>query len=389
MITPDDIRKKAMARYIPFLRNLAEGLPFSKLVISGDKSYSRSSWADFHNEIQAIVSQSREKKKYGYSLEFHQVRTKHLGLQDLPKLISFDSQSDFLLFLGKEKEVENFEKDVRLVTASFPELAPWLVKNPGKVIEYHGKWDSILKVCHYFKQNPRPGLYIRELPVAVHTKFVEQHQPILRELLDMIIPYHVTSGENQFEKRFNLKYKEPQVRFKILDRSISLRFFSGIDDLAIPLSSFESLKLPLKKVLIVENKTNLFTTLTLPFMEDTMAVFGEGNAVLKLGNTSWLSEMDILYWGDIDVHGFEILSRLRGFFPHTRSVLMDKDTFDRFFENDNGAVSGNSSKLNLSDEERNLYDLLEANNWRLEQEKIPQCYVIDYFQKSGIDVTEK
>jgi hypothetical protein len=40
--------------------------------------------------------------------------------------------------------------------------------------------------------------------------------------------------------------------------------------------------------------------------------------------------------------------------------------------------------LNLSYDERNLYDLLKANNWRLEQEKIPQCYVIDFFQNTGI-----
>jgi hypothetical protein len=384
MITPDDIRKKAMARYIPFLRNLAEGIPFSKLVITGDKSYSRSSWIDFQSEIQAIISQSKEKKKYGYTLEFQQVKTKYLGLQDLPKLISFDSQSDFLLFLGKEQEVENFEKDVSLVTTAFPELAGWINRNPGKIIGYHGKWDSILKICQYFRQNPRPGLYIRELPVPVHTKFVEQHQAILRELLDTIITDYINPGENQFERRFNLKYREPQIRFKILDKSISLQFFSGIDDLAIPLSSFEALNLPLKKVLVVENKTNLFTTLTLPFMQDTMAVFGEGNAVLNLGHTPWLSEMEILYWGDIDVHGFEILSRLRAFFPHTRSVLMDKATFDRFFEHDSGAVSGNPSHLNLSYDERNLYDLLKANNWRLEQEKIPQCYVIDFFQNTGI-----
>jgi hypothetical protein len=380
MITPDEIKKKANSKYTGFLRELVEGIPFSKLVIAGDKSYSRSSWPDFQKEIQSIISHSKEKKGFGYTLEFQQVKTKHLELQDLPRRIYFETERDYLRFLGKEKEVELFRADVNTITASIPGLRGWIAKSPGKVVDNHGKWDSLLKVCHYFRQNPKPDLYIRELPITVHTKFIEQHQGILRELLDMIIPGYVNSGEKQFEKRFNLKYQEPQVRFKVLDKSLGEQFFSGIADLAIPVSLFESLKLPLKRVLIAENKTTLYTTLTLPQMRDAIAVFGQGNAVMNLRNTSWLTEMEILYWGDLDVHGFEILSSLRDYFPHTRSILMDKSTFDRFFENDQGAVSGSQQQLNLTDDERALYELLKTNNWRLEQEKIPQDYVRRTFE---------
>ena len=380
MITPDEIKNKANSKYTGFLRELVEGIPFSKLVIAGDKSYSRSSWPDFQKEIQSIISHSKEKKGFGYTLEFQQVKTKHLELQDLPRRIYFETERDYLRFLGKEKEVELFRADVNTITASIPGLRGWIAKSPGKVVDNHGKWDSLLKVCHYFRQNPKPDLYIRELPITVHTKFIEQHQGILRELLDMIIPGYVNSGEKQFEKRFNLKYQEPQVRFKVLDKSLGEQFFSGIADLAIPVSLFESLKLPLKRVLIAENKTTLYITLTLPQMRDAIAVFGQGNAVMNLRNTSWLTEMEILYWGDLDVHGFEILSSLRDYFPHTRSILMDKSTFDRFFENDQGAVSGSQQQLNLTDDERALYELLKTNNWRLEQEKIPQDYVRRTFE---------
>lgn len=380
MITPDEIKKKANSKYTVFLRELVQGIPFSRLVIAGDKSYSRSSWPDFQQEIQSIISHSKEKKGFGYTLDFQQVKTKYLGLQDLPRLISFETESDFLRFLGKEKEVERFKTDVNTITASIPLLGEWIAKNPGKVVDNHGKWDSLLKVCHYFTQNPKPDLYIRELPVTVHTKFIEQHQGILKELLDVVMAEHANSGENQFEKRFNLKYREPQVRFKVLDKSLARQFFSGIDDLAIPVSLFEALKLPLKRVLVAENKTTLYTTLTLPQMCDTIAVFGQGNAVLNLRNTSWLNDMEVLYWGDMDVHGFEILSRFRDYFPHTRSIMMDKSTFDRFFENDEGALSGSQTQLNLTDDERSLYELLKTNNWRLEQEKIPQYYVSRYFE---------
>jgi hypothetical protein len=36
--------------------------------------------------------------------------------------------------------------------------------------------------------------------------------------------------------------------------------------------------------------------------------------------------IDLWYWGDIDTHGFAILSRVRSHFPHTRSLLMDRHT---------------------------------------------------------------
>jgi hypothetical protein len=58
---------------------------------------------------------------------------------------------------------------------------------------------------------------------------------------------------------------------------------------------------------------------------------------------------------------------------------MDKQTFDKFFEDDNGTPTNNSTKLNLTDEEQLLYDILKTNNWRLEQEKIPLDYVNTYF----------
>ena len=177
-----------------------------------------------------------------------------------------------------------------------------------------------------------------------------------------------------------MKYAEPQIRFKILDKEISQKFFSGLDDIAIPINQFETLNLPIKKVLIVENKTTLYTTLTLPKMDKTIAIFGSGYSVHNLKNVRWFGNLELLYWGDIDVQGFEILSQFKGYFPQTKSVLMDKQTFDSFFEGDKGTATNISAKLNLTDEEQQLYETLKTNNWRLEQEKIPIEYVNESFK---------
>ncbi len=375
MITPSEIQEKAKRKYLDYLRLLIESKPFEKIFIRGDKSYSKSSLADFEVEIKSIQSKSKESKGYGYSLDFQTVKTKYLGEQGLPTSIYFESAADFLKFIEKEKEAQLFKRNSDKILEAFPELYNWVLKFPNKVVDYNGEWDNIIKVCHYFKKNPQPNLFIRELPIAVHTKFIEWNQAILKELLDILINEYVSLNENQFEKRFNLKYSEPQIRFRVLDSKISQEYFSGFEDLAIPVSHFNVLNTSIKRVLVVENKTTLYTTLSLPNMNDTIAIFGSGFGVNNLKDVKWLSDVELLYWGDIDVQGFEILSQFRGYFPYVKSILMDKDTFNKFFENDPGTPTKVMASLNLSEEESLIYNQLKSNNWRLEQEKISLDWV--------------
>jgi hypothetical protein len=379
MISPNEIKIKAERKYFSFLQSVVQAIPFSRIIIPGNKTYNKTTISDFQKEILALVNQSKEKKGFGYTLDYQTIKTKTIGTQQLPTSIYFDTEKDFLKFLGKDKEVEIFINDWQIIHAHFPELKDWITKNPSKIIQHQGKWESILKVCNYFKNCPKPNLYIRELPASVHTKFIESNQSIIAELLDIIIQDHIKLNEKEFEKRFNLKFREPLVRFKVLDKKISQTYFSNLDDITIPVSQFENLNLPLKKVLIVENKTTLYTTLTLPKMDGTIAIFGQGNAVTNIQNAKWLNDINVLYWGDIDVHGFEMLSRIRKHFNHTQSILMDKTTFDKYFENDSGKPTTDTTVLNLTDNEKELYNLLKTNNWRLEQEKIPFDNVNQYF----------
>jgi hypothetical protein len=249
------------------------------------------------------------------------------------------------------------------------------------VIQNEKKWDDILKVCLYFKNNPVPSLYVRELPVKVHTKFIEDNKGVIKELLDIVISDYTQKDKKQFEKRFNLKYAEPQIRFKILDKEISQRFFSGLDDIAIPISQFENLQLPIEKIIVFENKTNFYTALTLPKMRKTIALFGSGFSVSNLKNVKWFKSKKLFYWGDLDAQGFEILSQFRGYFPSVKSIFMDEKTFEKFFEKDYGTISKVTTQLNLTEKEQEVYDILKENNWRLEQEKIPLDYVNSYFEK--------
>ncbi|WP_111706560.1 Wadjet anti-phage system protein JetD domain-containing protein [Lutibacter citreus] len=388
MISAKEIKIKAERKYKNFLQSIVEKIEIFPLVILGDKKPGKS-LSNFKDEITNLIASSKEKKGFGYTITYEVRKTKLLGTQSFPSSIYFETKNDFIKFLKKEKEVDLFILLSKQTIEEFPESKPWIEKYPLKLVANISVWNNILKVCRFFKINPKPNLYIRELPIKVHTKFIENNKGIIKELLDIIIANSVNLFENDFEKRFSLKYSESLVRFKILDELISSEYFSGISDISIPVSQFSTLKIPVKRVIIVENKINLYTTLTLPNQENTIAIFGKGFQVSNIKNIEWLNEVEILYWGDLDAQGFEILSQVRGYFPKTQSILMDENTFDKFFENDLGTISKVSIELNLTEPELVIYNKLKENNWRLEQEKIPLDYVNLEFNKKEANFIQK
>lgn len=372
MITPSEIKKKAENKYSLFLRSIAERKPFSPVVIVGNKKPSDDT-VTFEKELTELISRSKEKIGYGYSIEYQKVRTKKHGEQDIPVSISFPTERDFLKFIGREQDTINYKRDIENILSVFPTLTEWICKYPNKVLDNHEVWEDLLKVCKYFKENPKPQLYIRELPIHVHTKFIERNKGIIKELLDIIIAGHLNADESRFEIRYNLKYDEPLVRFRIIDKKIGQQLFPDLEDLSIPIGQFRQLNLPISKVYIVENKMNM---LTFPCIENSIVIWGHGFGVDILKDVEWLKSKRICYWGDLDAHGFQILSEFRNHFSQVESFLMDRETFDKFFEGDKGTETNVESRLYLTPEEESMFLYLKENNYRLEQEKIPFEYAL-------------
>ncbi|HJG81024.1 MAG TPA: DUF2220 family protein, partial [Brevibacterium senegalense] len=98
---------------------------------------------------------------------------------------------------------------------------------------------------------------------------------------------------------------------------------AGLTDLAAPLEQIAGLPLRPRLVLVSEN---LESMLALPGWDGVIAVHGSGYAVSVLERVEWLRDVPILYWGDLDSHGFAILHRLRRHLPQVTSVLMDEQT---------------------------------------------------------------
>lgn len=380
MISPLEIKKKANYQFYAFLSSLITGDSFFPFDIKGDKK-PNPDLVKFQAEITSLVESSKEKKGFGYHIEFRTINTRNRAIQDLPSSISFNTERDFLKYIEKEKVTRNFRKDASFIIDNFPELTKFIIHKPEKVVKQAGKWESLILVLNYFISSPKPNLYIRELPIAVHTKFIERNKGIIRELLDILLDEATLVLSKHFETRFGLKYAEPMIRFKILDSDISNKFFSGLDDMALPLSLFKKLNLNLSRIVIVENKVSLYNSLTIPNKTKTIAIFGKGYSVSNLKEIKWFKDTQILYWGDFDAHGFDILSQIRGYYEKVQSILMDRNTFDKFYEGETGKYLSKEELPNLLPAEQEVYKLLRTNNWRLEQEKIPRVHFIEAFSK--------
>lgn len=384
MITPEDIKIKADNWYKEFLIAAIRGESFfPKDVRFGKIKHSDilENISRVDSELQNLRRESKEYKGYGYTIEFVRRNDRSISYQQFPNRIRFDTEQDYLKYIHKEKEFLVFKQAVCQITERVPRLYDWLLQNPLEVIKNIGKWDGLLKVCEYFVKDPCPGRYVRELPIGVHTKFIEENKAVIKYLLDYLIEDYVNKEEKDFEKRFGLKYNEPLIRLRILDEDISKRYFSGLTDISIPQNDINNMNIDHDRVFIIENKTsfsNIFNFLTLPLMRRTIAIFGNGFQLVLLKDAKWLKEKQIIYWGDIDPHGFQILSQMRSYYPQTRSLMMDFETFNVFQEFVVQGSETNVSHLdNLTPDEDMLFKhLLSSKQNRLEQERINQTFAL-------------
>ena len=374
MITPSDIRQKAARLYLPFLRAWLQEEKFFPLDLPVGKL--PKDYLALRKAARDLQSQSKEQRGFGYTLEYQVQQKRASGTQTLPVRVVIETEQDFLRLIEKDAEFDQFRQDITMIRVRLPQLEAWMKRYPQGVIEQHEIWSDLLTVCHYFLEHPRPQMYIRELPISVHTKFIEQHRGIVRELLEEILPAEAMTPEGvTFEQRLGLREKEPLVRVRLLDEQLHKRYNLPLTELSVPVSQFTALDLLRgQRCIITENE---MTFLTLPSRRNAFALFGGGFMVHNLARVPWLTECPIYYWGDLDAQGFQILSRLRSLYPHVTSVMMDWETFSTFVEYCVESTPCLVRQLpHLTFEEHDLFVYLAERNLRLEQERISHSYVV-------------
>jgi len=369
MLTPEQIRRRAINRYEDFLRSLCTGESLFPLALFGSGLKSPKDFGGDRAAIESLRKSSKEQLTYGYAITWEQRNSRRMGMQNVPAKVTFPTQDDYVQFLDKVAEVAQFEKDRDLIRQRCPELVSWMGAKPLKVIGHAGHWDGLLSVSLHLKHNPRPNCYLRELPVVVDTKFVERHVGILSELLPVVAPMTVGTDSRRFETRFGFRYKQPLVRLRLLDQRLNEGLNLPVNDFATPLDQFQDLPLTGTTVLIVENE---MTFLSLPWLPKTVALFGGGDGAALLSTAGWLASCRLYYWGDLDCHGFETLAHLRKTFSSITSVLMDSHTFEEYLAFVVGTPKSQAKEhLELTFAEHALYVRLAGSGMLLEQERIP------------------
>jgi len=376
MITLEEIKRKAIREYPLFLKSTVLGKTFFPYVLRSDKSLS-SDFVLMSKQIAELMSGSKDRLGYGYQVQSRPVKTRSHGVQDIPEVISFEDEENYLKFIGKKNEFNAFLLNIQVIKDSMPILEKWIVENPLTIISNDKKWSDMLKVCDWFVNRFEPQkYYIRELPIAVHTKFIEENKTVLCKMLDYLIPEKIDNTENEFEKRYYLKYIQPLVRY----RWLAINEGTGCyDDISVPMDKFLAGSQSCRRVFIIENKMNF---LTFPQIPESIAIWGKGFAIENLRYASWLNQMEIFYWSDLDVQGFQMLSQMRSYFPQTKAFLME-DTILTLLEEFvvPGTPSTVSSLAHLDEIEKSVFEKLREGNIRLEQERIPQVRVIEEVTK--------
>jgi hypothetical protein len=387
MLSPADIHRKAQRRYPDYLRAVVRGkeADFFPLDIPGSKGSTRQAFDQLYPALQALLSQAKEQTGRGYSVETHTVNTRHAGAMTMPRRVYFAEEADWLAFLGKKQEVAQFRQALTQTQQQAPELLPWLEAKPQKLLDALAVWGEVLKVLAYFRAHPRPGCYLRELPIAVHTKFIEQHQRLIDEVLSTALPEgHFAADESHFARRYGLRYDEPTLRLRALEAKVLPDLPATLSDLSLPISQANRLTVSAQRIFIVENKQ---TFLAFPPVEGGLAIWGKGFAVELLRELYWLREPEIWFWGDLDAQGFQMLHQVRRYFAQTQSLLMDAQTYEAFAEFAGAVASPTPMQLTLlTKAEQALYQRLlaspEAN--RLEQEHISQAWVRQALRCAGV-----
>lgn len=387
MITPDEIKKRALRLWNsgrPLSARCAGEnifpveIPFGKISGSSvsENFTASAAW------VRALIDSSKEKKGSGYSIEFREVAHRQLGRQRMPQKIFIETENDLLKLCGKTKEFELFIEACRVSEQKLPELTGFIARQTVKLIPFFPVWEKLADVCLYFIENPAPDIYIRQIDIpGIDTKFIEKHKRILSELLIYLQPERYTEpypgGTHGFEKYFGLRYDEPLIRFRILDENL---YIQGLSDITIPFSQFNPPDTELEKIFITENKIN---GLAFPRLEKSIVIFGLGYGVSILESIPWLQNLKIYYWGDIDTHGFSILSRIRKIFPDCVSLLMDEETLLAHIdscveEHESKRFTGVLSGLN--EDEQKLFEDLKSDRFgtrvRLEQEAVKFDYAL-------------
>jgi hypothetical protein len=307
-------------------------------------------------------------------VEFADWETRNFGRVRIPRLAQVMSVEGAARLLRRTNDLISARKrhaELSAVDNRFSRMAshwPALVRMTGT---------DFGVLCRFLQEVARLGLHrmrLREVPCAgMHTKFLEHHRALLGPIMAALdIPAN-PDGRSWVGR---LGFVEDDTRlFELRDLDGGLlpypHFALPAEQLvACPVSATDAPAL--YGVVIVENQA---TFRALPGIPGVVAIFGRGDAVRSLGSASWLTQRPLLYSGDLDYAGFQMVAALRrDGLANLETALMDAETamaFRVYWVDDTSRPGTAQAYDGLTDVEADAQRLMGEGPWRLEQERIP------------------
>ena len=379
--TPADVIARLRRRWDggEFLRSWAQDLPFEivRVPISGPSTAQLSTRFD---DVRSWVEKWAVVDIRGVRVTTRSAGLRSIGANAVPSHVEVDGYDGLWRLLGVQALVRHFAELRTATEAELGNLVSFMNRSPMTVLAYAGEWPKLVRTARWVASTPsRRHTYLREVPVAgVDTKLIERRRRILSELIDEVLPAEQIDRAypaSQFERRYGFAAKPTLVRLRSLDPRRPL--LPGISELTVRAVEFPSLAPPVSTVYIVENEV---TYLAFPNTSDAVVLWGSGFAISGFASLPWLCDRRVVYWGDIDTHGFVALDRLRAVVPHTKSLLMDRETLLAHAEQWAQEPSPTTVPLpHLTDLESALYrelvDGTHGDRIRLEQERVNYPFI--------------
>jgi hypothetical protein len=211
------------------------------------------------------------------------------------------------------------------------------------------------------------GRPLRALSLAgIDSKFFERHRSLIVRLLDL---RHDGEVSRQGLETFLDAWRESDHWLLLADLGQPLTL--SFPRMRVRASDLATTGIPARAILIVENESCLH--LLPQDLPGVIAVLGTGNNLTWL-NSTWLQNVHLAYWGDLDTWGLTLLARARNHAPHLTPLLMSREVFDLHKDSavpENTPASG-TTPMHVTPDEAALYQhLLGSTVGRLEQEFLP------------------
>ncbi|MBR22195.1 MAG: DUF2220 family protein [Microcella pacifica] len=326
-------------------------------------------WAD------SVRRASRDGR--GFDIVHGRIGGRLAGATDIPTraVVSRYEQAWALLGVADQATVFASMLDAAVDT---PRARTWALSSPVAAIALAAEWTTMLAACAWLDTHRDTGLYVRQASApGVDTKFIERHRRVLAAMLD------VPAGKRSFEVALGLAIKPSTVRLRFDPAVMGMP--RGLTEAVVRTDELNRLTVRARRALIVENE---ITYLSVPVAAGCVVLWGKGYEVDEPASLSWLNDMEVDYWGDLDTHGFSILNRVRTRLPHVTSVLMDRETLLAHQLHWSHESSPTSAALRqLNGEEAALYSDIVTDRYgqaiRLEQELINWEWATQRITESG------